>query len=136
MIEIGLADKNDDPPPDVADCFPADTRMLTTERMKQDMRSEDVFAAAKKINNRFLLCRVTSVSAHRIQGGPRQFTESINKSLKLIAAMSSPLEKGGATGESRINVDHLFLSSLRNINSKPVGQEPTFEPFLETLPVG
>jgi hypothetical protein len=100
------------------------------------MRSEDVFAAAKKINNRFLLCRVTSLSAHRIQGGPRQFTESINKSLKLIAGMSPPLAKGNATGESRINVDHLFLSSLRNINSKPVGQEQTFEPFLETVGVG
>lgn len=100
------------------------------------MRSEDVFAAAKKINNRFLLCRVTSVSAHRLQTGPRQFTESINRSLKLIAAMSPPAANGGAAGELRINGDHLFLSPVRDVKVKPLGKEQTFEPFLETVSVG
>lgn len=49
------------------------------------MRSEYVFAAAKEISNRFLLCRVTSVSARRLHIGSRQSSESINRSLQLIA---------------------------------------------------
>lgn len=50
------------------------------------MRSEYVFAAAKEINNRFLLCRVASVSARRLQMGSKQSSETINQSLQLIAA--------------------------------------------------
>ena len=50
------------------------------------MRSEYVFAAARRINNRFLLCRVTSVSARHLQIGSKQPSETINKSLNLIAA--------------------------------------------------
>jgi len=50
------------------------------------MRSEYVFAAAKEINNRFLLCRVASVSARRLQMGSKQPSETINQSLQLIAA--------------------------------------------------
>jgi hypothetical protein len=53
---------------------------------KLSMRSEYVFAAAKRINNRFLLCRVTSVSARHLQIGSKQPSETINKSLNLIAA--------------------------------------------------
>lgn len=49
------------------------------------MRSEYVFAAAKEISNRFLLCRVTSVSARRLQIGSKQPAEAINQSLRLIA---------------------------------------------------
>jgi len=66
------------------------------------MRSEDVFAARKKIGNRFLLCRVTSVAARRLQKGQKPFTESINESLKLVASMSPRDEKGGATGKLRV----------------------------------
>jgi hypothetical protein len=50
------------------------------------MRSEYVFAAAREINNRFMLCRVTSVSARRLHIDSTQPSETINKSLKLIAA--------------------------------------------------
>lgn len=50
------------------------------------MRSEYVFAAAKEIGNRFLLCRVTSASARRLQVGSKQAAETINQSLRLIAA--------------------------------------------------
>jgi hypothetical protein len=50
------------------------------------MRSEYVFAAAKEISNRFMLCRVTSVSARRLHIDSTQSSETINKSLKLIAA--------------------------------------------------
>lgn len=49
------------------------------------MRSEYVFAAAKEITNRFLLCRLTSVSARRLHIGSKQPSESINQSLQLIA---------------------------------------------------
>lgn len=100
------------------------------------MRSDDVFAAAKKIGNRFLLCRVASVSAHRLQAGPRPFTESINKSLKLIADMVPPAENGSVPGELGMSGDHLFPSPLRDIKLKPLGKQQTFEPFLETVPVG
>jgi DNA-directed RNA polymerase subunit K/omega len=50
------------------------------------MRSEYVFAAAKEVNNRFLLCRITSVSARRLHMDSTQPSETINQSLKLIAA--------------------------------------------------
>ena len=74
------------------------------------MRSEDVFAAGKKIGNRFLLCRVTSVAARRLQKGQKPFTESINESLNLISSMPPRGEKGSATRELRISPDHIFVS--------------------------
>ena len=49
------------------------------------MRSEYVFAAVKEISNRFLLCRVASASARRLYQQSKQPSETINKSLKLIA---------------------------------------------------
>ena len=49
------------------------------------MRSEYVFAAVKEISNRFLLCRVASASARRFHVDSMQPSETINKSLKLIA---------------------------------------------------
>jgi len=49
------------------------------------MRSEYVFAAVKEISNRFLLCRVASASARRLHQDSKQSSETINKSLKLIA---------------------------------------------------
>lgn len=53
------------------------------------MRSEYVFAAMKEISNRFLLCRMASASARRLHQGATQPCETINKSLKLIAAGES-----------------------------------------------
>jgi hypothetical protein len=50
------------------------------------MRSEYVFAAVKEISNRFLLCRMASVSARRLHRDSTQPSETINKSLRLIAA--------------------------------------------------
>ncbi len=68
------------------------------------MRSEYVFAASKEISNRFMLCRVTSVSARRLQVGSRQATETINKSLNLIATAELSQDKlirdGGAPTET------------------------------------
>lgn len=62
------------------------------------MRSEYVFAAAKEISNRFLLCRVTSVSARRLHIASTQPSETINKSLKLIAAGSGAGASNDSTG--------------------------------------
>ena len=62
------------------------------------MRSEYVFAAAKKISNRFLLCRATSVSARRLQVNSKQPSETINSSLRLIAAMALVGKTGSAGG--------------------------------------
>jgi hypothetical protein len=50
------------------------------------MRSEYVFAAAREVSNRFLLCRMTSVSARRLQIGSKHTSQTINQSLQLIAA--------------------------------------------------
>lgn len=63
------------------------------------MRSQYVFAAAKEISNRFLLCRVTSASARRLQIGSKQPAETINQSLGLIAAAAL---NGVGNGESQI----------------------------------
>jgi len=77
--------------------------------MEQNMRSEGVFAAAEKIGNRFLLCRVTCVTAHRLQKGQQPFTESINESFRLIASMPLGEEKCSATGELRVSPDHICV---------------------------
>lgn len=53
------------------------------------MRSEYVFAAVKEIGNRFLLCRVASVSARRLHRDSTQPSETINRSLNLIASGDS-----------------------------------------------
>jgi hypothetical protein len=68
------------------------------------MRSEYVFAAAREINNRFLLCRVTSVSARRLQANSRPQSETINKSLRLIAASTLATTAGAVIGELVLNL--------------------------------
>jgi hypothetical protein len=50
------------------------------------MRCEYVFAAVKEIENRFMLCRVASVSARRLHLDSTRSSDTINKSLNLIAA--------------------------------------------------
>jgi hypothetical protein len=100
------------------------------------MRSEDVFAAAKTINNRFLLCRVASVSAHRLHAGHGPYTERISKSLKLIAAMVPAPRTPRHLEELQINGDYRFLTPPRGLKSKPLGGHPIFEPLLEPVPVG
>jgi len=49
------------------------------------MRSEFVFAATREISNRFLLCRMASVSARRLHRDSTQPSQTINESLQLIA---------------------------------------------------
>lgn len=100
------------------------------------MRSEDVFAAAKTIRNRFLLCRVASVSAQRLQTSPRPYAESINQSLKLIASVPPSFEKDGATGELHMSSDHQFLSPVKP-KPRSIHQDSIFEPLLpDALAVG
>jgi hypothetical protein len=97
------------------------------------MRSDDVFAAGKNIGNRFLLCRVASVSARHLQEGPKQFTESINKSFKLIASMSTPQDKNGAAGAP----DHVWLplvNSAKDALRPPLDPKPRFALPMENAP--
>jgi hypothetical protein len=97
------------------------------------MRSDDVFAAAKNISNRFLLCRVASVSARHLQEGPKQFTDSINQSFKLIASMSAAADENGA-GESSITFD-LPGAKLGADLSSPLGLKPGFSQVVEKVTV-
>jgi hypothetical protein len=95
------------------------------------MRSEDVFAAAKNVSNRFLLCRIAAVSARHLQEGPKQFTESINKSFKLIASMSAPQDQNGA-GESPITFVLPGVNSGGDVSS-PLGLTPGFSQVMEKV---
>lgn len=81
------------------------------------MRSEYVFAAAKKIDNRFMLCRVTSVSARRLQMNSKQPSETINESLSLIAAMA-PAGNNGANKELHGDSGHIFSLAAANAARK------------------
>jgi hypothetical protein len=54
------------------------------------MRSEYVFAAVKEVSNRYLLCRVASISTRRLHRDSARASETINKSLNLIAEGESP----------------------------------------------
>jgi DNA-directed RNA polymerase subunit K/omega len=82
------------------------------------MRSEYVFAASKEISNRFMLCRVTSVSARRLQVGSRQASETINKSLNLIAAaeltQENPSHGAAAAAETAAAVESAAASPVLN----------------------
>jgi hypothetical protein len=64
------------------------------------MRSEYVFAAAREIGNRFVLCRVTSVSARRLHIDSTQPSETINKSLKLIASGGDASPRAASSNQS------------------------------------
>ncbi len=95
------------------------------------MRSDDVFAAAKNIGNRFLLCRVASVSARHLQEEPKQITESINKSFKLIASMSGAPDANGA-GVSPITFDLTGAKSGADVSSLP-GPTPGSSQLMEKV---
>lgn len=95
------------------------------------MRSEYVFAAAKKISNRFMLCRVTSVSARRLHIDSKQSSETINKSLRLIAAKSLVAKPDRADEELHGDSGHVFLSPEQALS----GNGHAAELFLETTPV-
>ena len=49
------------------------------------MRSDLVHSANKRLNNRFLLCRMASLAARRMHSYKRHYSESINKGLSHIA---------------------------------------------------
>jgi hypothetical protein len=86
------------------------------------MRSDDVFAATKNIGNRFLLCRIASVSARHLHQGSKQFTESINKSFKLIGSMSTPQDTNGAVGELPITIGSPCVGSAKDALRPPLAQ--------------
>jgi hypothetical protein len=64
--------------------------MATTAASKRNiggnMRSQYVFAAVKEIGNRFMLCRVASISTRRLHIDSTRSSDTINKCLNLIAA--------------------------------------------------
>jgi len=53
------------------------------------MRSDLVHSANQRLNNRFLLCRMTSAAARCIRGPHEAFPISINQALKHIAKLSA-----------------------------------------------
>ena len=76
----------------------------------ENMRSDYVFAAVKEISNRFLLCRITSVSARRFHIDSRQPSETINRSLKLIAARE--LSKGSSDASDQGSLPHAQVAGV------------------------
>jgi hypothetical protein len=100
--------------------------------MGHDMRSQYVFDATKKINCRFLLCRVASISARRLQKNSNHPSESINESLRLIAAAAVAEDK-------RIVGDELPSASNGGLPPevrppKATGLERIVEPQLDAGP--
>jgi DNA-directed RNA polymerase subunit K/omega len=85
--------------------------IVETGEQGHNMRSEYVFAAAKEIKNRFLLCRVTAGSARRLQIGSKQPSETINKSLQLIATSAIGGE-GGASAALPSDSSQLLVSTV------------------------
>jgi hypothetical protein len=73
------------------------------------MRSEYVFAAVKEIENRFMLCRVASVSTRRLHIDSTRSPDTINKSLNLIAA-GSPSTKTASPDAHAAVVDQVATS--------------------------
>jgi hypothetical protein len=60
------------------------------------MRSDLVHSANQRLNNRFLLCRMTSVAAKRIRGSNEAFPVSINHALRRIAMLQQAAEENGS----------------------------------------
>ena len=98
------------------------------------MRSEHVLAAAKKISNGFLLCRVTSVSARRLQMGSKQPSETISKSLGLIAASALSEERVIAGGILQGEPAHVLLPP--GSTPTPSRHERAIDPQFETVAAG
>jgi len=96
------------------------------------MRSECVFAAAKKISCRFLLCRVASVSARRLQTGSTHASATINESLRLIAVAALAEDKGIVRGDLRGNSGGRLPGETRTPTR--TGIERMIEPQLEPVP--
>ena len=72
------------------------------------MRSDLVHSANRRLSNRFLLCRMTSVSARRMQAHNGHFAQSINKALKHIAVLPAD----GATPDTSTLPDHGPLATV------------------------
>ncbi|HLW53159.1 MAG TPA: hypothetical protein VKW06_09975 [Candidatus Angelobacter sp.] len=66
------------------------------------MRSEYVFAAVKEIENRFMLCRVASASARRLHIDSTRSSDTINKSLNLIAAGNTTTKAASPDAQAAI----------------------------------
>ena len=61
------------------------------------MRSDLVHSASKRLNNRFLLCRMAALAARRMHSYKRHYAESINKGLSHIANLPQDSAANSAT---------------------------------------
>jgi hypothetical protein len=69
------------------------------------MRSDLVYSAGKRLNNRFLLCRMASLAARRMHSYKRHYAESINKGLTHIAGLENdPMETTETAGAAADNI--------------------------------
>jgi DNA-directed RNA polymerase subunit K/omega len=93
------------------------------------MRSQYVFAAAKEISNRFLLCRVTAASARRLQIGSKQPSETINKSLNLIAAAALTGQNGNASHELESDSGHASSGTMATAKSPASSETMPMRPL-------
>ncbi|HEY6251093.1 MAG TPA: hypothetical protein VI685_14115 [Candidatus Angelobacter sp.] len=60
------------------------------------MRSHLVHSANKRLTNRFMLCRMTSVAAKRMTGTTGHFASSINQALQQISVLESAVPSPAA----------------------------------------
>jgi hypothetical protein len=76
------------------------------------MRSELVFAASDRVKNRFLLCRIVSISARRLHKGTVSIQESLNGIFELLrpdnAGMTLIAPEDGAAIINGKKEDHPF----------------------------
>lgn len=64
------------------------------------MRSNLVFAAAVQTPNRYLLCRILSVSARRVNRGNEPFAKGINDVLRIAGVERDPEIPHGTGAEA------------------------------------
>jgi len=77
------------------------------------MRSDLVHSAHQRLNNRFLLCRMTSAAAKSIREPNEAFSISINQALRHIATLPSPaLEENSDDSLKAINT---HVSTMVNV---------------------
>ncbi|HEY6350593.1 MAG TPA: hypothetical protein VI636_14400 [Candidatus Angelobacter sp.] len=83
------------------------------------MRSQLVHSANKRLTNRFMLCRMTSVAAKRMTGTNGHFASSINQALQQIAVLESTVA-GPATAPAVAAMNDV----LNNYVDMPVSVVP------------
>ncbi len=73
------------------------------------MRSNLVHSASKRLNNRFLLCRMAALAARRMHTYKRHYAESINEGLTHIADL--PQNSGADAVTALATVETISVQS-------------------------